>query len=440
MFRRTNLPSIFYFLRLAFLFSYIQWLMSEAQAQPQDNRARIAASMSLEPNWAHIYYDYTVVNADYTLTEVQKKIRELIMFDFTTKLSLDQQKINTDFLSNILFSMYQSNPLDHCKLDFLIKYNPGFYILASDKFTHPASKFNADYSPDKNILSLNDLDTRRHANGYKQTFSHVLRHAVDSLNNFKNGFCLHKGYPRSYIHGDAAVGSCELSSPDARRVYKLVSDDLADMMRLFASNSLAAAFRTPEQSAQLSQLGALLSKYMYQPTTFSAFDTNINLERVSKTYVFNTATFTYQLANSKNVVTQTIQIDMLSNHSPYLTKYLLEFNPFLNEATWGFSEPFNTSEANLISDVINNIIVRIYMLKLHYTEAGLSYKTGPNLDEVLSPYSRPVVFNGNVTSLRNWLFPRLSAHEKSRYSKEFNDCLEHEESTALTRSMYPNAF
>jgi hypothetical protein len=326
MFRRVSLPRVFYFsLRFAFLLSYLQWLVSEvAEAQPKENHDRLLHSMSLQSNWAATLYDFVVVDADYTLTEIQKKIHDLLVFDLTLQPTPYQQTMNTDFLADILFNMYQSNPLDHCKLEFLIKHNPGFYILASDKKTKEATHANAAYSPVFNILHLYDFNIQRQPEAYTQTFSHLLRHAVDTFNNFKNGFCLHLGYPRSFIHGDTTAESCRLDSPDAWRVYRLVNDDLKAVVRLFENNNLPATLRTQAQWHQLFQLGTLLTKYNYVPGTFTVAYDKVAAELFLKTYTFNAATHTYRLNSNQVAVTYPMQVDLFDGKTYELPRFLLE--------------------------------------------------------------------------------------------------------------------
>jgi hypothetical protein len=424
MLRNIPLPRIWNFtVRFALLLFYIQWLseMTAAQFNDDDNTLFNFNPLA-STTWMRMQNFQGSYVVESNATKIKNKLRELLVFHTAYR----EDTANKDYFTEILFEMHQSNPLDHCKLEFLLSYNPGFYFITSDQpdanLTHPS---NGGYSESFNILYVFDFNINYNANFYRQLFSHELRHAIETLNNFKNGFCMHNGYPLPYIHGSNLPGSCETDSDYAVRVSKLIKKDFKRVLRLFEATTLLASQQTPKQHAELTQLGQLLKRYNYQPTFYTDADIP-DPYRVLSTYSYNSTTHTYQITPD-NVAPYKFQVKLDRNKTYVLDNYVVAYNARLKQGSWTFAKPFDTSEINLTRDLLCNILYRMNYLNLYYTEFEKTYETAAYLDEVLSPYSRPVIFEGNLTSLRGWLFPRLSNHEKTHYSKEFKTCLDSKE-------------
>jgi hypothetical protein len=439
MFRRLYLPAKILYLsaRVALLIAYIQWLLSEvAEAQLEENLA-LYNSISLKPNWDSMLHMFVSYAALYNFTEIEDKIRNIVLFDLKRIPSQVDRKKNEDFITNLLFEMYRSSLLDRCKLEVLINYNPGFHLMIrDDKALNEGQEvdagINALYFNAKNILYLYQFDIYGNAEQYTQSFSHELRHALDTFNNFKNGFCLHEGYPQASIYGSKTEESCATGSVDALRVSRLIKKDFKRVVRLYEASNVLGTRRTQNQSDQLSQLGMLLKASGYTASGFSDYSVP-DWEWVTKVYGFNSTTQAYQWNPSGNALPYKILVNPMGAKTFWLVKYLLAYNPQLKQGVWALSIPLNVSEANLIEDLLNNIMFRMSVLKNYYKKAEFSYEAGAHIDEVLSPYTHPVLHQNKKTTLRSWLFPRLSAHEKTRYTKEFKTCLNQQNSQAENR-------
>jgi hypothetical protein len=432
MFRHANLPRIFnIYARFIFLVFYLQWLAAEVSEalKPQDTMELLWSSSFLMTHWAEMRYEYRSLGVVVNRVNLKEKIHNILSFDFFVKPSQSKQKANEKFITNILFNMYESNPLDRCKLEFILTSNPGFVISVTDKLEDDKRKgILAAYTPQSNVLYLYNFNTRYNVDMYRQSLLHEFHHVVDALNNFKNNFCTHDGYPKSLIHGNTSEQACAYRSPDALRVTTLIKEDFKSVVSLFESNNLPVSMRTQNQSNELTQLGLLLKLYNYLPRIFSADD--VNDVRIFKDYHFNVTTKTYQLNDTKDALRYTRELRPLDKKSYLVINYLLEYHPSFKSGAWFFSKPFDTSEENLISDVLNNLVYRMSLLNylnFIYSSAELSYEAGAHIDEVLSLYSHSVVHENKTTTLRGWLFPRLSEHEKTRHSPEYKMCLDREE-------------
>lgn len=351
------------------------------------------------------------------------RIREAIEVEtyLVSTYSRKDQEEDKDFLVTNLMEIYQSNLIDRCKLYCLLNYMPKFKFIFSSEFDRKRNLGNranmtisSGYSVLDTALELPALSHNDNSRTFRQTLSHELNHGLDAFNNLRAGRCVTmfngKKYPLTYIHGRhnrQHTDSCTGDYVDVQRVYTLLYKDI---------NRISRLLEISKQGKQVKNLGAMIKKYHYQHTRTILVYGSANVKDLEKVlleqnYIFFKDKHIY-IAQDKNL--------KISQSDFQYT--VLEFHAKTKKLITTLTNPRNFDIISLQIDLLENILHRIKDSESD-TIAETIMEISSAIDEVLAPYSDNVEIEGNVMNLREWLFPRLVAHQATRMSAEHLSCL-----------------
>ncbi len=217
---------------------------------------------------------------------------------------------------------------------------------------------------------------------------------------------------------------------DFPRVDKLISSDLNRIRELFSIVNKDPKVLSKAELSQLNILKSLIKIYCYklminqipmdQLTEDEAREALVH-QRENKSLV----DFIPTKLNSTRFL---IEYD---SNQYILKRFVYHIHFPTSQARYTLANPYDNHTLSLCIDLLSNLIERIDQLKhfAGYDKYQKLLEVPSHVDQVLAPYSHSVMLKDKVTSLRGFLFPKISAHDETRYSPEYAECVSREVST-----------
>jgi hypothetical protein len=349
-------------------------------------------------------------------------IESIIKCDLKYPYAEEDQTKDKKYVIELLLHMYKYNYIDRCKLDSLLNNPPTTrklgILLTSEKLEGAAEYFSISHLVFIPILvHLHDPVVEA------QYLSHELRHAIDSYNNMRKGICIEKWagleYATAVISGFNKGDTCAFDTRDRNRVTKLIKKDLARIEEMYLSllNSSAS------KHVELAGLLELIKKYNYKKTINASpvggSSKQENIRNFEKIYQLDKARNSYVAGN--RLLGSETSIEPLTKKYSF-TEYYLRYNFLSNQAIKTYTSPNKETLLDLAEDLLINLLYSAHLAKHSpaYDEKSYPYEAGAFFDCALAPYSHKLA--GSEKTLKEWLFPELSAHQLMRAADEVKEC------------------